>query len=82
MNISSIENVVGSEYLNQILTIINIDVFAFWYIMPWFASIVIIMNLTVVIMSAIIYTNTKQENHNPAFVFIGALAVSDAFITM
>ena len=50
------------------------------YIMPWVASIILVTNMLVSILSAIIYSKTKKRNHKPAFVFIGFLSFFDMLV--
>ena len=82
MNITMeyIEDIVGEDALNHFLRIITMNKFVLWNIVPWLGTIIVVMNMVVVLLSATIYIKTERENHKPAFVFIGTLALADVFL--
>ena len=80
IDIRYLEDVVGTEMLNHFLIIANTNKYVLWYIIPWLATIIVVMNMVVAVLSAITYIRTERENHKPAFVFIGTLALADVLL--
>ena len=80
INVKYVEDIIGAESLNQLLTIITINKYVLWYIVPWLSTIVVVMNMLVVILCSLIYVKTGRNNHKPAFVFIGTLALADVLL--
>ena len=80
INVKYVEDIIGAESLNQLLTIITINKYVLWYIVPWLSTIVVVMNMLVVILCSLICVKTGRNNHKPAFVFIGTLALADVLL--
>ena len=80
ITIQYIDDIVGEDALNHFLRIITMNKFVLWNIIPWLSTIIVMTNMVVALLSATIYIKTKRENHKPAFVFIGTLALADVFL--
>ena len=51
-------------------------------VIPMISSVLILLNASVFFLSIFIYTKTKSKSHQPAMVFIGLLAFTDAMLCM
>ena len=52
IDIRYLEDVVGTEMLNHFLIIANTNKYVLWYIIPWLATIIVVMNMVVAFLSA------------------------------
>ena len=77
-----LENVLGEELLNKFLTVFSINTAIQKYLIPWMATITVVINSMVCIMCLGIYIKTKGKNHRPAFVFIFFLNFVDVLLGM
>ena len=77
-----LEEVLGEELLNQFLTVFSINAAIQKYLIPWVATITVVINSMVCIMCLGIYIKTKGKNHRPAFVFIFFLNFVDVLLGM
>ena len=77
-----IEQVLGNETFDQFQTVSDVNAAIVTYVVPWIASITVIINLAVCLLCLGIYLKTERRNHKPAFVFIGFLALIDTLLGM
>ena len=79
LNKELVLDVIGTEW-EYFMNMTQCHRFLIKYIIPFVSVAIVVTNLSVAILCIIIYLQIKRQNHRPAFVFIGFLALMDFFL--